>query len=114
LEQRFATISSTVNESRRYCQRRRREVGSIDYLKIHATKFTLHRRHISGALLFRRIDGGLSPRSLSVKILGDLEYGSPLKPVSFKHWYPEAGMPMAQYDKAMERWDKMLREIGRK
>lgn len=48
------------------------------------------------------------------KILGELEYGSPLKPVSFKQWYPEAGMSMAQYDKAMERWDKMLRDIGRK
>jgi len=52
--------------------------------------------------------------SEGAKILGDLEYGSPLKPVSFKHWYPEAGMSMAQYAKAMERWDKMLREIGRK
>ncbi|MGH7784997.1 MAG: ABC transporter substrate-binding protein, partial [Candidatus Binatia bacterium] len=54
----------------------------------------------------------LSPQG--AKILGDLDYGSPLKPVSFKLWYPEAGMSMAQYDKAMERWDKLLRELGRK
>ena len=48
------------------------------------------------------------------KILGDLEYGSPLKPVNYKLWYPEAGMSTAQYDKAMERWEKLLRDLGRK
>ena len=48
------------------------------------------------------------------KILSDLEYGSPLKPTSYKLCYPEAGMSMAQYDKAMEQWEKLLREIGRK
>jgi ABC-type Fe3+ transport system substrate-binding protein len=48
------------------------------------------------------------------KILGDLEYGSPLKPTKYKLWYPEAGMSMDQYDKTMERWDKLLRELGRK
>jgi hypothetical protein len=54
----------------------------------------------------------LSPEG--AKILSDLEYGSPLKPTSYKLWYPEAGMSMAQYDKAMEQWEKLLREIGRK
>lgn len=54
----------------------------------------------------------LSPEG--AKILSDLEYGSPLKPTSYKLWYPEAGMSMAQYDKAMERWEKLLRDIGRK
>jgi iron(III) transport system substrate-binding protein len=48
------------------------------------------------------------------KILGDLQYGSPLVPVSFKRWYPEAGMSLAQYEKAMEQWQKLLQEIGRK
>ena len=48
------------------------------------------------------------------KILGDLDYGSPFKPVSFKLWYPETGLSTDQYDKAAERWDKLLREIGRK
>lgn len=48
------------------------------------------------------------------KILGDLEYGSPFKPVPYKLWYPETGMSTAQYDKAAERWEKLLREIGRK
>lgn len=50
----------------------------------------------------------------AAKILGDLEYGSVFKPVSYKLWYPEAGMSTAQYDKAAERWDKLLRDIGRK
>jgi iron(III) transport system substrate-binding protein len=48
------------------------------------------------------------------KILGDLEYGSPFRPVSFKLWYPESGMSTAQYDKESARWEKLLREIGRK
>lgn len=54
----------------------------------------------------------LSPEG--AKILGDLDYGSPLKPVSYKLWYPEAGMTTAQYEKNMERWQKLLQEIGRK
>ena len=48
------------------------------------------------------------------KILGDLEYGSPFRPVSYKLWYPESGMSTAQYDKESTRWEKLLREIGRK
>jgi iron(III) transport system substrate-binding protein len=48
------------------------------------------------------------------KILGDLEYGSPFRPVGFKLWYPEAGMSTAQYDKEFSHWEKLLREIGRK
>ena len=54
----------------------------------------------------------LSPDA--AKILGDLEYGTPFKSVPYKLWYPETGMSMAQYDKAAERWDKLLRDIGRK
>jgi len=50
----------------------------------------------------------------AAKILGDLEYGSVFKPVSYKLWYPESGMSTAQYDKAAERWEKLLREIGQK
>jgi len=54
----------------------------------------------------------LSPEG--AKILDDLQYGSPLKPVSYKLWYPEGGMSTAQYEKSMERWEKLLREIGHK
>ena len=50
----------------------------------------------------------------AAKILGDLEYGSVFKPVTYKLWYPEAGMSTTQYDKAAERWEKLLREIGKK
>ena len=50
----------------------------------------------------------------AAKILGDLEYGSVFKPVSYKLWYPETGLSTAQYDKAAERWEKLLREIGKK
>ena len=48
------------------------------------------------------------------KILADLEYGSPFRAVSYKLWYPESGMSTAQYDKESSRWEKLLREIGRK
>jgi len=48
------------------------------------------------------------------KILADLEYGSPFRPVSYKLWYPESGMSTSQYDKESSRWEKLLREIGRK
>jgi ABC-type Fe3+ transport system substrate-binding protein len=54
----------------------------------------------------------LSPEA--AKILGDLEYGSVFKPVTYKLWYPEAGMSTPQYDKAAERWEKLLRELGKK
>jgi len=48
------------------------------------------------------------------KILTDLEYGSPFRPVPYKLWYPESGMSTAQYDKEAGRWEKLLQEIGRK
>ena len=66
--------------------------------------------HVHAAVLLT--DFLLSPDA--AKILGDLEYGSPFKAVPYKLWYPETGMSTAQYDKAAEHWDKLLREIGRK
>lgn len=66
--------------------------------------------HPHGALLLADFLLGADGR----KILGDLEYGSPFKPVPYKLWYPETGMSTAQYDKAAARWEKLLREIGRK
>jgi len=50
----------------------------------------------------------------AAKILGDLDYGSVFRPVSFKLWYPETGMSTTQYDKAAEHWEKLLHDIGRK
>lgn len=48
------------------------------------------------------------------KVLADLHYGSPLRDVGFKRWYPEAGLTTAQYDKESTKWDTLLRDIGRK
>ena len=59
-------------------------------------------------MLFR----SLGPEA--AKILGDLDYGSVFKPVSYKLWYPETGMSTTQYDAAAEKWEKLLRDIGRK
>jgi iron(III) transport system substrate-binding protein len=66
--------------------------------------------HPSAAALLS--DFLLSPEA--AKILGDLHYGSPFKAVPFKLWYPESGLSTDQYDKAAEKWDKLLHEIGRK
>ena len=54
----------------------------------------------------------LSPEA--ARILDDLHYGSPFRPVPFKLWYPETGLSTDQYDKAAEKWDKLLREVGHK
>lgn len=48
------------------------------------------------------------------KILENLEFGSPSKDFGFKRWYPEAGLNTDQYDKEATKWQKILREVGRK
>jgi iron(III) transport system substrate-binding protein len=48
------------------------------------------------------------------KILEKFEYGSASSDYGFKRWYPEQGLTTEQYEKANDRWDKLLREIGRK
>lgn len=48
------------------------------------------------------------------KILEKFQYGNASKDYGFKRWYPEQGLTTAQYEKANDRWDKLLREIGRK
>jgi iron(III) transport system substrate-binding protein len=48
------------------------------------------------------------------KILEDLQFGSPSKDFGFKRWYPEAGLNTEQYDKEATKWQKVLREIGKK
>jgi hypothetical protein len=32
----------------------------------------------------------------------------------FKRWYAEEGMTVGQYEKENTKWEKLLREIGRK
>lgn len=48
------------------------------------------------------------------RILEKLDYGHAHKDYGFKRWYPEKGFTTAQYDKEDTKWEKMLRELGRK
>jgi iron(III) transport system substrate-binding protein len=41
-------------------------------------------------------------------------FATSTKDYGFKRWYPEKGMTTEQYEKADERWNKLLREITRK
>jgi iron(III) transport system substrate-binding protein len=41
-------------------------------------------------------------------------FATPTKNYGFKRWYPEKGLTTAQYEKAEERWKKLLREVVRK
>jgi hypothetical protein len=48
------------------------------------------------------------------KLLEDLYFGSAQKDYGFKRWYPEKEGTLAQYEQALERWHKLLKEIIRK
>ena len=63
-----------------------------------------------GALLFA--DFLLS--SEGQKFLGKFGLDSAMTKPDFKRWYAEAGMTVEQYEKQNEKWEKLLREIGRK
>jgi iron(III) transport system substrate-binding protein len=41
-------------------------------------------------------------------------FASPMKNYGFKRWYPEKGYTTEQYEKAQERWQKLLRDITRR
>jgi iron(III) transport system substrate-binding protein len=75
-----------------------------------ATAIIYQAPHPHGAVLMA--DFILSPEGQ--KILEDLQFGSPAKDFGFKRWYPEAGLNTEQYDKEATKWQKLLREIGRK
>jgi iron(III) transport system substrate-binding protein len=66
--------------------------------------------HPHGALLFN--DFLLGPEGQ--KILTDFGLDSAVNKPAFKRWYPEQGKTGAQYDKEATKWEKMLRDIGRK
>jgi iron(III) transport system substrate-binding protein len=66
--------------------------------------------HPHGALLFG--DFLLSPEGQ--KLLGKFGLDSAANKPEFKRWYPEKAMTVEQYDKENEKWEKMLRDIGRK
>ena len=66
--------------------------------------------HPHAAVLF--VDFLFSPDGQ--KILEKYEYGSAAKEYGFKRWYIERGMTLDQLEKESERWEKLLRELGRK
>ena len=66
--------------------------------------------HPHAALLFG--DFLLSPEGQ--KFLGNYGLDSAMNKPDFKRFYAEAGMSAAQYEKENEKWEKLLREIGRK
>lgn len=66
--------------------------------------------HSHAALLFG--DFLLSPEGQ--KFLGNYGLDSAMNKPDFKRFYAEAGMSAAQYEKENEKWEKLLREIGRK
>jgi iron(III) transport system substrate-binding protein len=66
--------------------------------------------HPHAAVLF--IDFLFSPDGQ--KILESYEYGSAAKEYGFKRWYIEKGLSIEQLERESERWEKWLRELGRK
>jgi hypothetical protein len=48
------------------------------------------------------------------KVLEKYEYGSSQKDYGFKRWYPEQGLTTEEYEKLDAKWDKMLRDLGRR
>jgi iron(III) transport system substrate-binding protein len=69
-----------------------------------------HAQRPHAALLFA--DFLLSPEGQ--KLLEQLDFGSVQKDYGFKRWYPEKEGTLAQYEQALERWHKLLKEIVRK
>jgi ABC-type Fe3+ transport system substrate-binding protein len=66
--------------------------------------------HPHAALLMA--DFLLSPEGQ--KVLEKYYYGSGTKDYGFKKWRPEHGLTTQQYEKELERWDKLLNAITRK
>ena len=66
--------------------------------------------HPHGALLFA--DYLLGPEGQGV--LEKYHYGNGAKNYGFKKWRPEHEMSLEKYEKELERWEKLMREVGRK
>lgn len=47
-------------------------------------------------------------------VLEKYEYGSAAKNLGFKRWRPDHGIATDKYEKDLERWEKLLKEISRK
>jgi iron(III) transport system substrate-binding protein len=63
------------------------------------------------ALLF--IDFLLSPEGQKI-FEEKFRFASSTKDYGFKRWYPEKGLTLEQYEKAEDRWKKLLRDLVRK
>jgi hypothetical protein len=48
------------------------------------------------------------------QVLEKYYYGIDAKDYGFKKWRPERGLTTDQYEKNLERWDKLLNAITRK
>jgi iron(III) transport system substrate-binding protein len=66
--------------------------------------------HPHGALLLA--DYLLGPEGQAV--LEKYEYGSAAKNLGFKRWRPDHGIATDKYEKQLEGWEKLLKEISRK
>ncbi len=47
-------------------------------------------------------------------VLDKYEYGSAAKNLGFKRWRPDHGIAPEKYEKELERWEKLLKEISRR
>ena len=66
--------------------------------------------HPHAAVLF--VDFLFSPEGQ--KILESYDYGSAVKEYGFKRWYIEKGMSIEQLEREGDRWEKLLKDLGRK
>ena len=73
--------------------------------------FSLERLRLPHAALLLA-DYLLGPEGQGV--LEKYHYGNAAKNYGFKRWRPEHGMSLAKYEKELERWEKVVRDIGRK
>ena len=66
--------------------------------------------HPYSAVLF--VDFLFSPDGQ--KILEAYDYGSPAKEYGFKRWYAEKGLNIQQLEKEVDKWERGLRDLGRR
>ncbi|MGH7836149.1 MAG: hypothetical protein ACREQK_21060 [Candidatus Binatia bacterium] len=48
------------------------------------------------------------------RILEKFALSSAVEDYGFKRWYPEKGLTTGQYEKESNRWEKLLRDLGRR
>ena len=48
------------------------------------------------------------------KVLEKFQYGSATKEQPFKRWRPEHGLTAEKYEKDVDHWEKLLKQIGYK